>query len=66
MLNIKLIYNNETKKLKIPKDFEALESYAKKAFSDLPASFKFFYMDADGDTISVSNDDDLESFRESA
>lgn len=66
MLNIKLIFNNETKKLKFPKDFDALEVYAKKAFTELPQGFKFFYIDGEGDTISVTNDDDLQSFKESS
>ena len=66
MKSIKLIFNNETKKLQFPKDYESLESYVKKAFQELPQSFKFFYIDSDGDTISVTNDDDLISFRESS
>lgn len=66
MKSIKLVFNNETKKLSFPKDYESLESYVNKAYKDLPQNFKFFYVDADGDTISVTNDDDLISFKESS
>ena len=36
MKSIKLVFNNETKKLSFPKDYESLESYVNKAYKDLP------------------------------
>jgi hypothetical protein len=58
-MSLKLTYNNETKKIAFPKDYESLSQYVKKAFQGVPSSFKFFYIDCDGDMISVTHDDDL-------
>jgi hypothetical protein len=59
-MQVKLTYQNEIKKLRKPNDYESLKSQAMKAFADLPKDFKFFYIDSDGDTISISNQDDFE------
>ena len=61
-MHIKVIFRKETKKLTKKMDFEGLCAYVKKAFKDLPAGddFKFFYMDSEGDMISVSTQDDFE------
>lgn len=52
----KVTYKSETKKFKKPNDFEGLVQQTIKAFgSSLPAHFKFFYVDSDGDMISISS-----------
>jgi len=62
-MSLKLIFNNETKKLSGQKNYEDLVQYVNRAFNSLPKPFKFFYKDADGDIISVTSDDDLDEFR---
>lgn len=43
-VQIKVIYKNETKKLRKPNDYETLVQQTLKAFgSTLPKHFKFFY-----------------------
>ena len=69
-MSLKLIYNNEIKKTAFPKDYDSLCAYVKKAFPSVLAenndsAFKFFYVDSDGDLISVTQDDDLLQFKES-
>lgn len=64
-MSLKLTFNDETKKIGFPKDYDALCAYVKKAFQILPMAFKFFYVDSDGDMISVTQDDDLQQFKES-
>lgn len=57
----KVTFKSETKKFKKPNDFEGLLQQTIKAFGQsLPAHFKFFYVDSDGDMISVSSQEDLE------
>lgn len=63
---VKVTFKNETKKFKRPSDFEGLLQQTIKAFGNkLPASFKFFYVDADHDLISISCQEDLEEALES-
>lgn len=35
-------------------------SFSRKTLPDLPVQFKFFYIDEEGDMISISNQDDFE------
>ncbi len=63
-MNLKIAYKNEIKKIKFPVDFESLLNYVKKAIAELPEQIKFFYIDPDEELISVSNDDDLISFKD--
>ena len=60
-MHIKVIFRKETKKLTKKVDFDGLCDYVKKAFKELPSqdALKFFYMDSDGDMISVSTQDDF-------
>jgi len=61
MSQIKVIFKNETKKLKRPTDYETLHLQTVKAFgASLPKIFKFFYQDPEGDLISISCQEDLE------
>jgi hypothetical protein len=58
---VKVTFNNETKKFKKPTDYGGLLLATQKAFGEtLPPTFKFFYTDSDGDMISISNQEDLE------
>ena len=59
-MQIKITFRNETKKVRKANDYENLVGQAKKSFADLPGNFKFFYMDSEGDIISISNQEDLE------
>ena len=54
------MYKSETKKIKQPKDYESLVNYSMKAFDNLPPKFKFYYLDQDGDLITISSQDDYE------
>ena len=60
-MSIKIQYKNETKKIKKPSNYESLLIATKKAFGEgeLPANFKYFYIDLEGDLISLSNEEDL-------
>ena len=58
-MQIKITFNNETKKLRKTNDYQSFLASARKAFPELPAEFKFFYVDSDGDTISIGNEDDF-------
>lgn len=44
-MSIKLIYKNEMKKIKKPKDYEYMVDFSKRSFGNLPETFKFFYHD---------------------
>jgi hypothetical protein len=58
---LKVTYKSETKKFKKPADFDGLLQQTLKAFgSTLPPQFKFYYVDSDGDLISISCQEDLE------
>jgi hypothetical protein len=58
---VKVTFNNETKKFKKPADYGGLLAATIKAFGGaLPPNYKFFYTDSDGDMISISNQEDLE------
>lgn len=58
---VKVTFKNETKKFKKPADFESLLNLTVRAFgSTLPPQFKFYYVDAEGDLISISCQEDLE------
>jgi hypothetical protein len=59
-MQIKLIFRTETKKIKRPKDYESLVNFSARSFGNLPQAFKFFYIDHDGDLITISNQDDLD------
>lgn len=55
MKQMKVIFQNETKKFKKIVDYLSLVSQTKKSFGEaLPKDFKFFYIDMDGDLISVN------------
>lgn len=54
-MQIKLIYGTETKKIKRPKDYESLVNFSTRSFGNLPQPYKFFYLDQDGDLITISN-----------
>ena len=56
MNQVKVIFKTETKKFKKPTDYEQLMMLTLKAFGEdqLPKTFKFFYVDSDGDLISIN------------
>ena len=60
-MSFKIQYKNECKKIKSPDNFEQLMSYTTRAFEglDLPPKFKFYYLDSDGDMISLSCQEDF-------
>lgn len=63
---MKVTFRNETKKFKKPTDFNNLVQQTIKAFGpSLPLYYKFFYVDVDGDLISISCQEDLEEAIES-
>ena len=46
--------------MKKPRDYDLLLQYTLNGFGKrLPSQFKFFYIDSEGDLISISNNDDL-------
>ena len=58
---VKVTFKLETKKFKKPSDFDSLVYSTIKAFGQsLPPQFKFYYVDSDGDLISISCQEDLE------
>jgi hypothetical protein len=59
-MQIKIIFKNETKKIKFTDTYDNLVQQTGKAFGDLPLHFKFFYMDSECDMISISSQDDFE------
>ncbi len=59
MTSIKVTYQGETKKVRRPEHYSALVKATQTAFPDLQESFKYIYSDEDGDTITVSNNEDL-------
>src|SRR3569833_2747102 len=59
-MQIKLTFRNETKKIRKVQDYEGLVEQARKSFAEIPQNFKFFYLDSDGDIISISSQDDFE------
>jgi hypothetical protein len=60
---MKVIYQNETKRFPELKSYSALIQQTAKAFSltqqDM-VGIKFYYIDSDGDVISLTNQDDLD------
>ncbi len=57
---MKIILNNETKRVQNVKDLNQLVAFTIKAFKidmmfELGENFKFYYLDSDGDIISVTN-----------
>jgi hypothetical protein len=63
---VKVTFKNETKKFKKPSDFDSLVQSTVKAFgANLPLQFKFYYVDSEGDLISISCQEDLEEALES-
>jgi hypothetical protein len=54
--SVKVSFRGETKRFKVPLgDYEALVATTAKTFGALPAGIKFFYLDEDQETISVSS-----------
>jgi hypothetical protein len=68
MNQVKVTYKNETKKFKKPSDYQSLLMQTVKAFGaeNLPQRYKFFYMDSDGDLISINCQEDLDEAYEGA
>lgn len=60
---MKVVYNNETKKLPDVSDYTQLTKAVTGAFSLEQSNLKFFYTDEDGDTITVTNQSDLDQAR---
>ena len=58
-MQIKITFNNETKKLRKVNDYDNLRQQAEKSFN-LDPKVKLFYMDSEGDMISITSQDDFE------
>ena len=62
---MKIIYQDDTKRFSGIQDYEQLKSKVANSFGNLkvtafPESLKFYYVDEDGDVISVSSQGDFE------
>jgi hypothetical protein len=59
---MKLILTNETKRVRDPKSYMELVTLSSEAFSlgDKIELFKFYYVDSDGDIITVSSENDYQ------
>jgi hypothetical protein len=62
MTSIKITFNNETKKIKVPASFIDLVDVTARAFGvqNLPEKFKYCYTDTDGDVITITSQEDLD------
>ena len=62
---MKVVYQNDTKKFADFQGYSDLVNQAVKAFGivQFGESIKFYYMDNDGDIISISNQSDLDEAR---
>ena len=59
-MQVKIIFKNDTKKTKLPANYEALIAYVLKTDWVLPQKYRFYYQDEDADVCSISNQDDME------
>jgi hypothetical protein len=64
MMKLKVCFNNETHRIsKLPETFQELSDLVSKIFlSCLPESWRLEYLDADGDKIMLSDDQDYKEF----
>lgn len=56
---VKVIFKDETKRFKIEESYRKFMNAVSSSFDSLPQTIKFFYLDEDGEVISVSSDYDL-------
>lgn len=60
----KLVHIKEIHMLNKKVSFDELTHHIKTTFKKLPANFSYSYIDKEGDTISVTNDADLDTIYE--
>ena len=66
MDRLKIIFNKETKKvpLRAMKDYFSIKSFIKlQGFpnQDIPVKFNLYYLDKEGDLLSITNNDELQA-----
>lgn len=56
---MKIVYLDEIRRISRPSTYAELVELTKQSFKNLPAHFKFFYIDSDEDIISITSEQDL-------
>ena len=56
---MKIVYLDEIRRIVRPQSYADLVQLTRESFKNLPASFRFFYIDSDEDIISITSEQDL-------
>lgn len=60
----KVKHNKEIHIFKGPEDFQSLTSFVENSFKSVPEDYILYYIDCDGDQITLSCDEDLKALKE--